>query len=96
MGRLTAKAVISAVEDSKSGKKAVNLKLKTKLIIRESTAVSRKIRVNRRTGETENRSVKSSQFKVDSCHRRPMTYQLKARALTYLLAFTAFLSAVAS
>ena len=37
MGRLTTKAVIGAVENPKSNKKAVNLKLKTKLVVREST-----------------------------------------------------------
>ena len=42
MGKLTAKAVIGAIEDPKSTKRAVNLKLKTKLVVRESTAALKK------------------------------------------------------
>jgi LacI family transcriptional regulator len=42
MGKLTAKAVIEAVENPKSTKRAVNLKLKTKLVARKSTAALKK------------------------------------------------------
>jgi LacI family transcriptional regulator len=42
MGRLTTKAVIGAVDNPKSAKRTLNLKLKTKLVVRESTGTLKK------------------------------------------------------
>ena len=42
MGKLTTKTVIGAIENSKSTKRAVNPKLKTKLVVRESTGALKK------------------------------------------------------